>query len=68
MKWMMPMLVVMSLSLMAWPVLDEPAEPALEFVDVHTTDWTGQRPAWAGDDAKRNAILMSAVWAEQQLR
>jgi len=52
-----------ALALIAWPAVDSSDEPALTFVAAGQSNWTGQRAAWVGDDVKRNAIIMSAVWA-----
>lgn len=61
-KMMISVLIAGALALISWPVVDDPVNPALEFVDVKKNDWTGQRAAWVGDQNKRDAILMSAVW------
>lgn len=62
MRMIFPLMVAGVLVLIAWPVLDAPAEPALAFIDAHQSNWPVQRAAWVGDDEKRNAIIMSAVW------
>ncbi len=62
MKWIVPVLAAMGVGLAAAPVLDEPLEPAVEFVGAQNQDWKQQRAAWVGDTIRRNAILTSAVW------
>jgi len=64
MRMIFPLMVVGVLALIAWPDLDAPAEPALAFIDEQQSNWPVQRAAWVGDDEKRNAIIMSAVWVQ----
>lgn len=65
MRYLLPTVVAGVLSLMAWPVMDEPSEPALEFVRGDINDWNGVQTSWAGNVDKRDDILMSAVWTVQ---
>ena len=51
-----------ALALIAWPTVDSPDEPALSFVASSDSSWALPRVAWIGDDDKRNAIIMSAIW------
>jgi len=51
------------LTLIAWPAVDTPDEPALSFIAAGQSNFPSQHAAWVGDDDKRNAIIMSAVWA-----
>jgi len=62
MRFVISLAVAGVLALIAWPTVDVPDAPALMLVGAREPGWTAQRVAWVGDDAKRNAILMSAVW------
>lgn len=63
MRILFSLAIVGALALIAWPAVDPPDEPALTFVATGQSNWDGRRAAWIGDDDKRNAIIMSAVWA-----
>lgn len=63
MRILLSLAIVGALGLIAWLAVDTPDEPALTFVAAGQSNWTGRRAAWVGDDDKRNAIIMSAVWA-----
>ena len=71
-RYVMSAMVAAVLGLMAWPVMDEPQEPAVEFVHNSVSQWARQhaqnRNTWAGDEQKRNSILMSAVWRAEPRR
>lgn len=63
MRILFPLAIAGALALIAWPAVDAPDKPALTFVAAGQSNWIGQRAVWVGDDDKRNAIIMSAVWA-----
>jgi|GEM_PF-2427822 len=72
MRIVLPLAVAGALGLMAWPIVDAPSAPALEFVDSHRDHWPGQsllkarQATWVGNENKRDAILMSAVWTSHK--
>lgn len=66
MKWMMSVLVLGGLGVLAWPAVNTPNENALEFVNQTQSDWVQQHGDWVGDKARRNEILMSAVWGQNE--
>ena len=63
MRFIYPLAVGTALALIAWPVVDTPEQPALTFIAASPSSWTAPQTAWVGDDDKRNAILVSAVWS-----
>lgn len=68
MRILLPLAVAGVLGLMARPIVDAPSAPALEFVANPGNHWPEQsllrarQASWVGNEDKRDAIIMSAVW------
>lgn len=75
MKWMFTYLVAGGLGLIAWQTLDTP-NPVLDYSVDEFAQFSMLRPyegqnvnvGWSGNTARRDEILMSAVWLDQRTR
>ena len=68
MNWYLTFAVASGLALLAFPTLEKTPDPAMASMSAAAMPVGKPRDAWYGNAARRDDILISAVWGGKDFR